>query len=79
MTKIVELLIPYDNTKRRRSSGGTEDVEPAIDVPDNAEARVTTTLYGKRSKSRGAEVSYPSLVLVGLTVELERDYEETRR
>ena len=38
-----------------------------------------TVLYDKRSKSRGAEVSGPVLMLVGLTVELERDYEETRR
>ena len=38
-----------------------------------------TVPYDKHSKSRDAEVSGPVLMLVGLAVELERDYEETRR
>jgi len=66
-------------TTRRRNG---EDVGPsarATDVTDDAEATVKTVPYDKRSESRGAEVSGPVLVLVGLTVELERDYDETRR
>ena len=68
---------PHDNTKIRKRND--EGAEPAIDATDDAKATVKTIPYHKPSKSRGAEVSGPVLVLVGLTVELERDYDETRR
>ena len=45
----------------------------------DAEATVKTVLYDQRSESRGAEVSGPVLMPVRLTVEPERDKEETRR
>ena len=48
-------------------------------MTEDAEATVKTVLYDKRSESRSAEVSGPVLMLVGLAVELERDYEEMRR
>ena len=46
-------------------------------MTEDAEATVKTILYDKRSESRGAEVPGPVLMLVGLTVELEWDKEET--
>ena len=77
MTKIAESSIP--TTTRRRNG---EDFGPsarARDATEDAEAAVKMIPYNKRSESRGAEVSDPVLMLVGLTVELERDKEETRR
>ena len=69
---------PSTTTQRRNG----EDVEPSAHVTDatgDAETTVKTVLYDKRSESRGAEVSGPVLMLIGLTVELEQDNEETRR
>ena len=66
-------------TTRRRNG---EDVGPsacARDATEDAEATVKTVLYDKRGESRGAEVSGHVLMLVGLTVELKRDKEETQR
>ena len=63
-------------TTRRRNG---EDVEPsarATDATHDGEATVKTVPYDKRSGSRGAEVSGPVLMPVGLTVELKRDKEE---
>ena len=75
MTDIVKSSTPM--TMQRRNGEDAGPSARATDVTDDAEATVKTVLYDKRSESRGAEVSGPVLMLVGLTVELERDKEET--
>ena len=58
---------------RRRNGKDAGPSARARDATEDAKATVKTILYDKRSESRGAEVSGPVLMLVGLTVELERD------
>ena len=64
---------------RRHNGEGAGPSARATDATDDAEATVGTVPYDKRCESRGAEVSGSVLMLSRLTVELERDKEETRR
>ena len=75
MTKIAELSIP--TTTQREADATAIPRMHARDVTDDAEATVKTITYAKHSVSHHAEVLDPMLVLVGLTVELEREYKET--
>ena len=62
VTEIVQLLTP--TTAQRRNGKYVRPSACATDATDDAEATVKTVPYDKRSKSRGAEVSGPVLVLV---------------